>query len=567
MLLHLLVFLYMFATSYVIGRFVSSVLLKHLFGTVPQIHPVLYSASGLGYIMVAAGFFSLFAPIGLAFNIALCLATVFIFIRERNRSLSPFGQYHTGLPWNAILLFLLISLIFVLVKSSGPVTNPDTGGYHMPFVKWTEQYPVIKGLANVQSRFGFNYQYLVLAAVYGFSFLGIPTVHATNGYIMVMLLWYIATSLDFVKTRQLSWLDTVKVVVLFFVINMSNAMSSISPDFPSSAFSIIVVLLVLGKAQHRNFFAFDHTALFIFILSIFAVLFKLSVLPVLLFNLLFLLSVFSKSRYAAACITLGIIFFIPYLLRNYLISGYLVYPLYAIDIFDVQWKIPLATAIYEKQIVKYYALNLPIGTHLSLPDTIKAWFGYLRISNPIYVYIVYLLCLCVALNFVLLAYVAIKKSWDKHAPLIFINAFLFLSLIYWFNLGPDPRFGNGYIIPFIAITVAVFVYGIAKKLQHIFVYGALLVFAVFQVAMLKGSALSKSYYNQDNKISFNLVLQAPYPVPDTFTFALPGGQKILKTVNNTQCWDAPLPCAFERDNFEMKGQKPEDGFVPVMVRQ
>lgn len=560
MLTHLVVFIYMFLTSYVMGRFITDRLVRSLFKDISNIHPALYCYTGLLYIMLLAGFFSFFAPIGFVFNLLLCILTI-VFAILGNRSLLTGFAMQAGWPWKAAMAFLAFTLIFVLVKSSGPVTNPDTGGYHLPFVKWTEQYPVVKGIANVHSRFGFNYQYLVLCAVYGFSFLDIPTLHALNGFIMMLLVSYIVTTISFIRGQRLLWLDVVKLIVLFFVINMSNAMSSMSPDFPSSAFGLIAVLLMLDKATEGSFAQFDTKALLVFLIGIAAVLSKLSVAPVLLFNLVFLPSLFRHSRWLTACIAIGLISLIPYLLRNYLISGYLIYPLYSLDIFNVPWKVPLETAIFEKEIVKYYALGMPIGTKTDLAGMLRSWFAFMRISNPVYVYIIYVLVACIVLNVLLLIYITATKRLKRNLPFVIINSILVVSLLYWFQLGPDVRFGNGYIIPFIATTLAWLSYNIAKKMQGLVVYGAILVFMLFQVAMLKGSAVSKSYYNQSNAVSFSLVKQVPYIAPDTFSLRLPNGSTVYKTHNNSQCWDAALPCGFEKDNFKMIGNHFRDGFV------
>lgn len=563
MLVHLLAFIYMFFTSYITGRYITHKLHRSLFAGAASLHPALYCAAGLSFIMVLAGFVSLFAPIGLGFNILLCVLTIAFSILQRGQLWAGFGGIAgKSLIWKLAIAFLAFTLVFVLVKSSAPVTNPDTGGYHLPLVKWTEQYPAIKGLANVQSRFGFNYQYLVLAAVYGFSFLGIPTLHATNGFIMLLLVSYIVTTLGFIRNGKLLWTDVVKMVVLLFVINMSNAVSSISPDFPSSAFAIMVVLLMLQKAEQGTFFQFDGDALSVLLISISAVLFKVSVAPVLLFNFVFILPILRKPKWLIACAVVALISVTPFLVRNYLISGYLVYPLYSIDIFNVPWKVPLQTAIFEKEVVKYYTLNLPVGTKLSFTEMIRAWFGYLRISNPVYVYIVYLLAACILADVLLLTYIVLKNKLKQFLPLVIISAILFASLIYWFQLGPDLRFGNGYIIPFIAIALGAIGYPVLKRLATPFIYGCLLVFMLFQAAMLKGSAISKSQYNQSNNVSFHYINPAPYPAPDTFTIHLPGGHEVYKARSTSQCWDAPLPCAFETTDFRMLGNAIADGYIP-----
>lgn len=563
MLFTFVCFLYLFGTSYCVGRFFTD----HFFRLLPVreypvTHPVLYSFTGLGVIMVAASFWSLFLPVGLYFNLVLSLVALLCFFARRRSWKATSGlSFLKAHPW--LLLFLLCTLLFVLVKASGIITNPDSGAYHLPIVRWTEQYGVVKGLANVHSRLGFNYQYLVLSAVYGFSFLGVPTLHAMNGYVMLLLLVYIVTSFDFLRSRQLSWLDLVRMCILFYVLNMSNAVPSFSPDAPTTFMIVAALLLLLEKMEEGRVARLDEKALLQLLLSIVAVLFKLSALPVLLFGLIYFVPVIRSLKTTLVLVLTVLLAFLPYFIRNYFISGYLVYPFYSLDLFHVPWKVPYKTAVYEKEIVRYFALGLPYGSEYDLKTAIVSWWKYLGISNRMYRYIVMVLLGCVAINLVWVLRTLLGGKVKEKRPYLLFFGLLYASLVYWFMLAPDPRFGNGFIVSFIATNLAFLLYPLLRHKGRVLLPAALSLLVLVEVVMISGYTLSKSYNNLVDKGPIYLLRQAPYPVPDTSAMPLSGNTKRYVVSDTSACWDCPLPCAYSADHYRMIGSSVKEGFLPA----
>lgn len=508
--------------------------------------------------MVAAGFWSLFLPVGLWFNLVLSAAAMlcfFVYRRSWGTARLPKGQ-------TLVLAFGLCTLVFILIKASGQITNPDTGGYHLPLVRWTEQYPVIKGLANVHTRLGFNYQYLVLCAVYGFSFLGMPTLHALNGYILLLLIMYLVTSMDWTRRKELSWLDVVKTGILFYVLNMSNAVTSLSPDAPATFVIILALLLQLQKIVEGRFFVWDTTALLQVLLSIVAVLFKLSALPVLLFSLVYLPPVFRSRKMLILLLVTGVVAFTPFLIRNYIMSGYLVYPLYSLDLFSVPWKVPYEKVVYEKEVVKYFALGLPYQSEYDLRTALSSWWSYLGVSNRVYRYIIMVLVGCMGLNLVLVIRIIIGGKMREKLPFLIVFVLLYLSLAYWFMLGPDPRFGNGFIVLFIAVNLAFVLYPLLRGRGRLLLPSVLVLLVLVEAVIVSGRAASRSYYGTDQK-GIHLVQQAPYARPDTISLPLQGEVRRYVVSDSSACWDCPLPCAYDADHYRMRGGDIRDGFEPA----
>ena len=73
---------------------------------------------------------------------------------------------------------LAILVISILESGTHSPVNYDTGLYHAQTIRWIEEYPVIPGLGNLNGRFAFNSNWLLINALFSFAFLGIQSFHA-----------------------------------------------------------------------------------------------------------------------------------------------------------------------------------------------------------------------------------------------------------------------------------------------------------------------------------------------------------------------------------------------------
>ena len=77
---------------------------------------------------------------------------------------------------------------------------------------------------------------------------------------------------------------------------------------------------------------------------------------------------------------------IPWLIRNYYLSGYLIYPFPSVDIFNPIWKIPIKDLITEKQLVSSYAWIQKYDINfdkLQFITKLKIWWGLLSLFRKI----------------------------------------------------------------------------------------------------------------------------------------------------------------------------------------
>lgn len=558
-----LCWVYIFLSSFLIGNGTCTLLARLLKYEPGPLHPVIVSFVGFLPLMVGLGFYSVFYPVGPGAHLILAAGIVLLLIRTRKKPVNV----NMAIPALSLPLLLALSVVvfLLLFKSAQGITTPDSAGYHLPFIKWIENYRVLPGLANVHSRFGFNYQYHLLSAFYGCSFLSGDTIHALNGYIQCATLVYLLSSLRFsAGGAPLYRSDIAKCLVAFVVLNMSNAASSFSPDFPVTAIVIAIFFLLFEKAESKTMYRWDMGAAVICLLCVIAVLFKISAAPVFLCCLFFLwlcLRQGSLKRVVLLCIFIGFCF-LPYIIRNYFISGYLVYPLYSLDLLHPEWKLPLQKVIYEKEVIRTYALGLPYGVDTGFRDSMISWYHYLKATNSVYVAIIMALSLCLLLNILLLAKLAIRKTEELRYWLpVFIV--LYAALLYWFFNAPDPRFGNGYILPFIAINIAWYLQPLFRigVMRRLILPGTCLLVLLLSVSQMAGKSASRVSLNFKQSRKWNWIRQDVYPRPDTITIR--ENDRLSYRVPSTGfCWQAPQPCCYCSDSFRYRGALIQQGFLP-----
>jgi hypothetical protein len=118
---------------------------------------------GLGIAVLFTLTINLLLPLRSAFTAAAFLgATVVIgalgFIAMRARQLHQIRLVLRGIPFMTWLLLgaLLVGVIYLAVAALGPVTNYDTGLYHLGAIGYAGDYSTITGLANLHSPFGYG---------------------------------------------------------------------------------------------------------------------------------------------------------------------------------------------------------------------------------------------------------------------------------------------------------------------------------------------------------------------------------------------------------------------------
>ncbi|MCB0645032.1 MAG: hypothetical protein KDC49_00110 [Saprospiraceae bacterium] len=533
---------YIFLTSFLLGFQVKK-------WTASAINtPEILSMLGLTLLMSISGFLSLWMKLNhLSIHLVIITFVAIIYVNNRKELVPNFKLLQT----KSSILFLLLFVFYVIYKSSGPITNPDTGSYHLPLIRWIEDYPVIKGLANVHSRFGFNYQYFNLGAIYGLSFIKGSTLHGLNGYFYLLIGLYLLRKL--MESRQKNVAEIfMYATTLFFFVNMSHAASSFSPDVPASTLACAAIITFLTSDKYE-----EQSLMIVFLLSVGAFLFKISYFPVLLLNLYALYFYFQRKE-LWSIMWMGGIFIImiaPFLIRNYLMSGYLVYPYYKIDLFDVVWKVPMEVAVFEKNALLDSMLGTKNIAGLGFRDMVERWYMTINKVNSAYKLIFLAFCI----SFIIYTIKILKDITSGiRVKNLVLHVFFLFSIFFWLTNAPDPRFASGFLYLFIGYNLFQLASWARIAVHPRYTDISLLGMSIICLLIISGNPLSMVKNNYSAR-GWYLLHQAEYPSGNI----IPGvseGKDIR--ISSDFCWGAKPPCIYGQPDFEWLGPNISDGMKP-----
>lgn len=497
----------------------------------------------MGFLVTSlfAGVLSIFIPIGTYALQGLCLLTVMLFFLQLKELKTRIGNTIViikNIRRRDLLIYLLITL-FVLMALSQPVKLWDTELYHAQYIKWIRNYAVVPGLGNIHGRFAFNSMFFVVSGLFTFE-IGDTLIYPLNGICLLVLTYkLVKLSLNSSDSFWKSVFYGSLLLVLFALV--SRSLNSPSPDI-ICAVLIVYAFLYMPVFNNAKVFGVVHFLL-LSLLVFSCITYKLSSS----FILLLLIPAFRLNLRKGLLVSVvaGIIVIIPFLVRNYYLSGYLVYPFPAVDIFNVDWKIPLAKVIEEKEWVESWA-RIPGKTpeevlNLKFTEWIYPWLEWIGGFERVVIVANALL--------VLVFTIAIVKRERIFLGLI---AIILVNLTFWFVNAPAPRFAYGFLILgfsfAIALPIKLFGFSSAKVLTYRHYLLLIIMFAI-----------SFRYFS--------------YPIKNPKAIILPGpfGKAEIENRNenfpynhslsDSRCYNADLPCApYPLENIEMRGADLGDGF-------
>ncbi len=336
-----------------------------------------------------------------------------------------------------LIILFLIGLHFLVSPY-----NHDSADYHYHTVYWYENYKVIPGLGNVHGRLAFNAMNFILSAPYSFTHLVGQSLYPLNGVLVLMFyLWVFQNILK----RSSNWGSIVYLIVaiLFFRPLLANIPSPASEPLVTITVAVVFFRLLdlIENRKHKDIRYFAIPLL----ISFFAVTAKLTSIPVLLISAVWMFffiprqqfSVYLKLGVAAAIIVL------PWIGRNIILSGYIVYPFYMIDVLNVDWKVPRDIAIldYAFGTVGSYGHSEDVFKLNGISEWLPVWMEKHLAPRRWIDFSVFVLSLT---SFFTWMIVWRKKRVDKALFVLWLCAFI--GEMIWFLRAPEFRFGMGYLL-------------------------------------------------------------------------------------------------------------------------
>jgi hypothetical protein len=520
--------------------------------------------TGLCVLTVLSEYESLGIKIDLAANLTLMAGAILLsilFISQKDYQ--QFEKTVGTKPWRIFsgIVFALIVISLLEVSTHTP-SNADTGIYHAQAIRWIETFRVVPGLGNLHGRLAFDSAWLVLSALFSFSFLGGLSYHQSGSIIFLFSLLYFwsgFTNLLSGKFKVSSMIKTALIPIAF--ITLAIEASSPGTDLPVSFLIWIILLFWLEAVENQN--TGEIWKVLVIFLAVVTVTIKLSAAPLLLCLIPFIYFWIKKQNIKPLPIALAIsgLAVLPWLVRNVILSGYLVYPVSALDLFSPDWKIPKSLVDSESQAVIAWGRHPGWGQANVFALSFQQWVHQWFINQTINRKVLFLLTTFSPLWFFMSSF--LKRYHPKETtPTLPIFITAYCGYIFWFFTAPDFRFGYGFIIFICLLTVIEIIRALPRiniSINHLINPLLILSMLVFQ-----GWFLARSFHPRD--FSSRIIFPMDYKHLPTQPCQL-DNLTIFCASQYYECWYDPFPCnPYPPENIELRGPTLQDGFHPLSVK-
>jgi hypothetical protein len=505
----------------------------------------LVSLSGLVLLTVLASLYSLFFNVGIILNLIFIAGAITIFLKGTIEWPSIFCAKRSTI---SSILLLLVVLILLENSTHRPI-NPDTNIYHAQAIHWIETFPAVPGLGNLHGRLAFNSAWFITNALFSFSFLNLGSFHLVAGvfFLLILLVFWDGLEKTLAKRAYYSLAGILKLLFIPLAFYLLGAeVSSPGTDLPASLLIWLAIILWLENLEGVH----PLHPFLIVMFTFFAMTVKFSSIPIIVL-VLFVIWDRRQKMFIFSFLSIGIFILLPFLVRNIILSGYILYPYPAVDIFNFDWKVPFAKADQERLAILAWARFPRLSPDQVLSMSFLKWFPAWLSDQTINRKGIFIAAIFSAL--------AIIPGWKL--KLISNQIFLawvgaYLGTLFWFFSAPDFRFGYGFLIPTIFLPIAILLHQLitrikpADKLMTIMVGVSLFVFLFYTLA----SSIDVG------TLTARIILPAGYDNVSTQDCKLANGSVFCAKSYN-MCSYSDFPCIPNpRPWVQMRGKSFREGF-------
>ena len=473
-------------------------------------------------------------------------------------------------------------IILMAYGSSRGYMHYDTTLYHASAIRWIEEYGVVPGLANLQSRYGYNSAEFAHNALYSFKWYTGRSLHCTTGFLAMVSAHLLYDKELFTGRRTIQSVDFVRIGLLYYLGVLFAQMVSPASDYVANLLIFDILILMLGRVKDRTLPA-DHYVL-ISLLAIYGITVKVSLAPMVLICLIpFVYYIIKKDvRSILFCIVSGLVIAMPYFIRGYILSGWILYPSTLIKLGNPDWQVPIGEAQYDAKEISMWGRGITDATkwsEVTLTNWIPSWFAALDTVEKV-------LITAVITSTVVLVAIEIRLGLSKNRrglqrynillelPIAWI---MLLGVVTWFVGAPLVRYGLGFILSFPLLVVGILyelvfrevrIAGINKdrtgsdrsspgERKEIVGRALFLIIAGVMVLMKVKGLVVDIAGSLDRDC---LIWQQDYEDPEAFTYEV-NGVTIYVAKNGGGMGYNKFPSSIEvKDNIELRGSELKDGF-------
>ena len=528
-------------------------------------HVAIIPLIGVFGITLLASIYGVFGGLSIFFELPLMLSALVVAILTRNHFLEYLKRFwNTFKEINFYLRFLFIFILFLAaLKSSGAPFILDNETYYIATIKWLDQYGFVPGLANLHLFLGQQSGWHIAQSSLNLDYLH-PGFNDLNGFCLVLVNLYVMDKLNQYFQFKNVYSLIIGLFPIFYVL-LFQFLSSPSPDLP---IYLLTVLIVGEFFDHREATDTSKVAMML-LLAIFASYIKVTALTLLVFPIVaFLFYKKGTKERLWIVVCTGLIAAFLFGLKNYIISGYILYPLSFVAFEGIDWILPKELLTYIVDTTKAFGFYLTTEDYLSKSnfELFLSWWSMSGLHGYFNKYWILLLAVFPILLFF--------RKENKSLLLIYV-ASIIQFVILWFS-SPQYRFYLGFMIVLSSVFMALIVHKRIRLIGLSLVISVLLIivttFFNLNVTTLTENDSHSSIDSFDVKYLIkphgnSKYVQAGYKVNEL------DGTTIYNPENIDFFWavgDCPIPCIqMEQYNYfkyyfkvipSMRGENLKDGF-------
>lgn len=420
-----------------------------------------YVIAGIVFLNVYAQIYSIFSNIGKA---AFCLIFVFAIMCAIYSLIFNNQTFHTkrlvNVPvWRYCVIF--VSAVFVGLYTMKAPTHVDTYVYHAQAIRWLEEFGVVPGLGNLHNRFAYNSAIMSLHALFSFSWFLEQPLHSLNGFLGCFFVIYALITNKFFTKSASRLSDILKWMIVLYVYVNQNNISSPGSDIPA----MLMVLYVMCKwsecSEYREGIqSYGVICLF----AAWAASVKLSAATCMMLTLYPAVMLVKGKRWKTILVDLisGLFIVIPWMVRNVIISGYLLYPYAGIDLFHFDWKMSAEVLDYDRKEIIVWGREVKDVSRFdeSITQWFSTWYHGQQFRDKLFILAGFLA------TFVLVILILVKlmgkmqkknyiKFFFSHASEWLLIITMLVSEVFWLFSAPLLRYGVVYLLMPTAVLIFV----------------------------------------------------------------------------------------------------------------
>ncbi len=551
MLQVLLNWLYIFATTAALGYICSVAIEKRLHYKIERIHHVI--AIGLVIATVYAQIWSLFDKVGVAANLTLvflCAGCLFIC---RKRIITDM-KCSKRLPAKSVVTLILI-MLWSYFTSRG-IIHYDTDLYHAQSIRWIEEYGVVPGLGNLHVRFAYNSSVFALSALYSMKSVFGQSLHTISGFFALLLSISALDIMGSWKQKCFRMSDFARIGAIYYLTMICDEVVSPASDYVimCTIFYIVIQWLsALESSEEKKKSIVPYALLCVG--GVFAVSLKLTAgcILILVVKPAYMLIREKKWKEIAFYIGMGLLVIAPWLARTVVISGYLLYPFPALDLFSVDWKIDAEAAALDAAEIKTWGRAIFDASRVDMPLTewFPNWFGTTLSGTEKLLILAAVGCVFLI---IMISLIQIGRKQKKELDFFLVMAAVTASYLFWQLSAPLMRYGYSHVLLLVVLTGGYLLntlIGKEKQLRPIIYAFVILVGVVKMIPMIsyirevgeQPYYLKQKEYGQYESVSYEI---------DDITFYYP--------LEGDRIGYAAFPSAPRRMELEFRGEMIEEGF-------